>query len=157
MARKQRRSIATKTHDEIFGEMVEGLTHAIDIARGEADPSSYRVHVPKDMDVKSIRQKTGLSQKAFAGAFGFSAGSVRDWEQRRVMPDQAARAYLYVIGQKPDMVRETLAPIADTATALARKVTHGAAMKGRRSAAKPKRAVSHLLGQQGIRRPGDDR
>lgn len=111
MARKAKRIAAAKSHDEIFGEMVEGLTQAIRIARGEADRSSYRVHVPVEVDVKSIRRKTGLSQEAFAGAYGFSTGSVRDWEQHRVMPDQSTRAYLYVIGQKPDLVRETLVPL----------------------------------------------
>ena len=35
MARKARP--AAKTHDEIFASMVEGLDHAIGIARGEAD------------------------------------------------------------------------------------------------------------------------
>jgi putative transcriptional regulator len=118
MARKPQRTIKAKSHDEIFGDMVEGLTEAIGIARGEADPSTYRVHVPKDVDVKTIRAKTGLSQEAFARAYGFSTGSVRDWEQRRVMPDQGVRAYLYVIGRKPDMVKEMLAPIYETAKSI---------------------------------------
>lgn len=111
MAGKAKRITAAKSHDEIFGEMVEGLTDAISIARGEASRSSYRIHVPVEVDVKSIRRKTGLSQEAFAGAYGFSTGSVRDWEQHRVMPDQSTRAYLYVIGQKPDLVRKTLVPL----------------------------------------------
>jgi hypothetical protein len=58
--------------------------------------------------VKAVRSKTGLTQDGFANTFGFSTGSVRDWEQGRVQPDQAARAYLYVIGKKPEIVRETL-------------------------------------------------
>lgn len=99
-----------KAHNQIVAEMIEGAKQAVAIMRGEADPSTYRVHFG-EIDVREVRKKTGLTQDGFANTFGFSAGSVRDWEQRRVMPDQAARAYLYVIGQKPDMVRETLAPI----------------------------------------------
>jgi putative transcriptional regulator len=109
MARKARP--AAKTHDEIFASMVDGLDHAIGIAKGEADPATYRVHIPFDLDVKAVRQKTGLSQEAFAGAFGFSAGTVRDWEQRRRTPDQAARMYLWAIGQRPDTMREILGPL----------------------------------------------
>lgn len=112
-----------KTHDEIFASMVEGLDHAIGIARGEADPATYRVHVPVDVDVRAVRKRTGLSQEAFAGTFGFSPGTVRDWEQRRRMPDQAARMYLWAIGQRPDTMREILDPLTGRA---ARQVRPGA-------------------------------
>lgn len=91
----------TKSHDEIFGEMVTGLGEAISFVRGELDPSTYCAHVPSDVDVKAVRQKTGLSQDAFAVAYGLSAGTVRDWEQRRRAPDQAARMYLHAIGKDP--------------------------------------------------------
>lgn len=109
MARKARP--ASKTHDEIFASMVEGLDQAIAIAKGEADPSTYRVHVPLEVDVKGVRKRTGLSQEAFAGTFGFAPGTVRDWEQRRRTPDQAARMYLWAIGQRPDTMREILDPL----------------------------------------------
>ena len=117
MARKAR--AVTKMHDEIFASMVEGLENAISIARGEADPVTYRVHVAVDVDVKAVRKKTGLSQEAFAGAFGFSPGTVRDWEQKRRTPDQAARIYLWAIGQRPDTVREILDPLTGKAAAAA--------------------------------------
>ena len=35
-------------------------------------------------------------------------GTLRDWEQGCVEPDQAARAYLKVIAREPDTVREAL-------------------------------------------------
>jgi hypothetical protein len=35
---------------------------------------------------------------------------LRDWEQGRVEPDQAARAYLKVIVREPETVREALKP-----------------------------------------------
>lgn len=109
MARKSH--VRAKTHNEIFGEIVSGLCDAIDIMRGEADPATYRVHAPVDVDVKAVRKRTGLSQEAFAGTFGFSPGTVRDWEQRRRTPDQAARMYLWAIGQRPDTMREILGPL----------------------------------------------
>ena len=114
-ARKSR--IPKKTHDEIFASIVEGLDHAISIVRGEADPATYHVHVPVDVDVKAVRKRTGLSQEAFAGVFGFAPGTVRDWEQRRRTPDQAARMYLWAIGERPETMREILDPLTGKAAA----------------------------------------
>jgi len=49
-----------------------------------------------------------LSQEAFALRFGFSAAAVRDWEQHRRQPEQAARVLLLVIAHNPDAVSEAL-------------------------------------------------
>ncbi|HEY8697721.1 MAG TPA: helix-turn-helix domain-containing protein [Rhizomicrobium sp.] len=148
MARKARP--AAKTHDEIFASMVEGLDHAIGIARGEADPVTYRVHVPFEVDVKAVRRKTGLSQEAFAGAFGFSAGTVRDWEQKRRAPDQAARMYLWAIGQRPDTMREILDPLTGKPAATIRPSRSSSARSAECTVAsrnatpqRPKRASRH--------------
>ena len=108
MARKARNTSA-RTRDQIFGEMVEGLGEAISIAKGEADPATYRVHAPGDIDVRAVREKTGLSQDAFAGAYGLAPGTVRDWEQRRRAPDQAARMYLHAIQKDPKGVYAIIA------------------------------------------------
>src|SRR6267142_7161655 len=85
-----------------------GLVEALAIARGEADPSTYRIHVPDEVDVKAIRKKFGMTQNAFAQRFGFSMARLRDWEQGRSHPDGALRAYLLVIDRRPDAVREAL-------------------------------------------------
>ncbi len=54
--------------------------------------------------VKRIRWQLGLSQTEFAEAFRIPAGTLRDWEQHRREPDQAARAYLQVIARNPEAV-----------------------------------------------------
>lgn len=90
--------------------LVQAATEARSIARGEADPSTYRVHVPADVDVAKIRYALRMTQAEFAGTFGFPPGTVRDWEQGRRCPDTAARAYLLVIDRNPDAVRKALAP-----------------------------------------------
>lgn len=64
--------------------------------------------VPDFVNVRAIRRRTGLTQAAFAAAFGFSAASLRGWEQGRRQPDTAARAFLLVIDRKPEAVREAL-------------------------------------------------
>jgi putative transcriptional regulator len=58
---------------------------------------------------KHVRWAIGLSQAEFAERFRIPVGTLRDWEQGRVEPDQAARAYLQVIACDPDAVREALA------------------------------------------------
>jgi putative transcriptional regulator len=57
---------------------------------------------------KVIRQAQDMSQEEFASTFGIPIGTLRDWEQGRAEPDQAARAYLKVIARNPKAVREAL-------------------------------------------------
>ena len=76
-------------------------------ARGEMT-KGFVAHVPGSVDVKAIRTKLGLSQDSFALRFGFSPASVRDWEQHRRQPEQAARVLLLVIDRNPEVVYATL-------------------------------------------------
>jgi putative transcriptional regulator len=91
-----------------FDKIAAGLCDAIAIAKGEADPSTYRVHVPSDVDVKSLRRRLGLSQEEFAQRYSFTCARVRDWEQGRSKPDGAVRAYLIVIDREPEAVARAL-------------------------------------------------
>jgi putative transcriptional regulator len=92
-----------------FDKIAEGLADAIAIARGEADPATYRVHAPTDVDVAKIRQSMGLTREAFALRFGLPLGTVRDWEQHKRKPDGAARVLLTVIDREPEAVTRALA------------------------------------------------
>lgn len=103
-----------------FDKIAAGLQDAVAIAQGKADPESYVVHVPADIDVSAIRARTGLTQKAFAGRFGFSLATLRDWEQRRSNPDQTSRAYLTVIDRDPASVERALRPTKKPRTRSAR-------------------------------------
>jgi putative transcriptional regulator len=60
--------------------------------------------------VKIIRRALGISQEDFAARYQIPIGTLRDWEQGRVAPDQAARAYLTVIARDPEAVRKALNP-----------------------------------------------
>jgi putative transcriptional regulator len=60
--------------------------------------------------VKIIRRALGISQEDFAARYRIPIGTLRDWEQGRVAPDQAARAYLTVIARDPEAVRRALNP-----------------------------------------------
>ena len=61
-----------------------------------------------EVDVREIRGKLKLTQDAFAKAFGFAVGTVRDWEQGRAAPEAAARSLLMVIAFRPAVVKEAL-------------------------------------------------
>ena len=82
-----------------FDKIADGLNEAIDIARGETKPA--RLHVPSELDVRSIRRKTGLPQEDFAREYGFTIEQIRSWEQGRNRPLGGVRAYLMMIGADP--------------------------------------------------------
>jgi len=42
-----------------FNKIMAGMEDALAFAKGEADKSQYRIRVPADVDVKSIRKKVG--------------------------------------------------------------------------------------------------
>lgn len=86
--------------------LLRGAEQALAYAKGARD--GYVVHVPDEIDVAKIRKAMKLSQREFAGRFGFAVDAVQNWEQRRRVPDGAARAYLQVIAREPDAVRRAL-------------------------------------------------
>lgn len=66
------------------------------------------VNCPPEIEVRSIRQKLGLSQSQFAARFGFTPATVRNWEQGRTQPDGPARVLLAVIAHHPEAVEDAL-------------------------------------------------
>ena len=57
---------------------------------------------------KHVRFKLRLSQDDFARRFGIPVGTLRDWEQHRSKPDQAAESFLKVIAANPKAVEKAL-------------------------------------------------
>ena len=89
--------------------LVAGLNEALAHARGEIELPSYAVTVPEQVDVAKLRQRLGLSQAAFARAFGLEVTALHAWEQGRRRPDRAARVLLAVIAKEPEAVLRALA------------------------------------------------
>ncbi len=58
--------------------------------------------------VKALRERLGMTQAAFAEAFHLPVTTLRDWEQRRSVPDAPARALLLAIERDPIHMRELL-------------------------------------------------
>ena len=90
--------------------LIKAAKEARTIARGKADPKSFRVHMPADIDVASIRKRLGLSQNEFSARFGIPPGTLRDWEQGRKKPEGPARVLLMVIAKDPKAVTRALEP-----------------------------------------------
>ena len=88
--------------NKAFEEISAGLDDAIKHARGEK--SKVIVHKPETIDVKAIREKTGLSQQGFCAAFGVSLGTLRHWEQGLRSPRGPARVLLKVVDRDPEAV-----------------------------------------------------
>ena len=91
--------------------LIRSVKQAIAWAGGEDVPvrvtmvSVERVPI---IDVRSVRQKLGLSQARFAARFGFTPATIRNWEQGRTQPDGPARVLLAVIAHHPDAVEDAL-------------------------------------------------
>ena len=85
-----------------FTEIKDGLKDAIVHAKGKKTKAKeYRM---EPMDVRSIREKTGMSQQRFCATFGISVGTLRHWEQGLRAPQGAARVLLKVVDHNPRAV-----------------------------------------------------
>jgi putative transcriptional regulator len=82
---------------EIGAEILEGIRQ---LKHGE---SGRVVNVP---GVRSIREKTGLSQAKFAALLGVSVRTLQDWEQQRRAPSGAARTLLLIANRNPSALLE---------------------------------------------------
>lgn len=71
-----------------FGKIMAGLEDAIAYVEGDTS----RARVVAGPDVKAIRKASGKSQGQFAKTYHLPVGTIRDWEQRRRVPDAPARA-----------------------------------------------------------------
>jgi putative transcriptional regulator len=88
--------------------LIAAAEEALAIARGEADPSTYRVHIPDAIDTRAIRRTLKLTQKQFAARYHIPVATLRDWEQGRRLPDAPARALIAAIREEPEAVRRAL-------------------------------------------------
>lgn len=82
---------------DIGTEILDGIRQ---LKRGE---SGRVISIP---DVKSIREKTDLSQSKFAALLGVSIRTLQDWEQHRRAPSGAAKTLLLIADRNPRALLE---------------------------------------------------
>ncbi len=99
------------------GELTPGriwrITKRLDgtYERVQLDPHEYRLRQAAKRQAADeplalrVRRQMGVSQDQFAALFGISAGTLRNWEQKRRQPTGAAALLLRVAARHPDLVR----------------------------------------------------
>ena len=102
--------MAKKRFNKTESSILKSLNEAVRWASGEDVPGVKVTHVrvPARLDVKSIRKRLGMSQTEFARHFGFSASTLRNWEQGTRRPETTARILLTIIKHEPGIVRRVL-------------------------------------------------
>lgn len=86
-----------------FASIKRGLEQAIRHRKGRR-VARLRLHVPPQVDVKSVRERTGLTQEQFAATFAIGLGALRHWERGDRKPRGAALVLLSVIAKDPEAV-----------------------------------------------------
>ena len=87
--------------------ILKSAKQALAFAEG-AENHGCTVHIPKNLDVRRIRQKLDMTQRGFADYFGVNLRTVQDWEQGRRVPSGASRNFLLVIDREPEAVHRAL-------------------------------------------------
>jgi len=86
--------------------VIASAKQALAFAKGETQAGV--AHIPDEIEMARIRKKIHMSQSHFAAYIGVSVRTIQEWEQGRVVPSGAARAFLTVIDREPDAVRRAL-------------------------------------------------
>jgi putative transcriptional regulator len=92
----------------MFEDLMTGLNEVDAFLGGET--TRYKVNLPAEVDVKSIRKRLKMTQARFSDTFGFSLDAVKHWEGGRRTPESSARAFLTVIARNPGAVIAALHP-----------------------------------------------
>ncbi len=96
---------------------VEKIAQAIEADAGEALPDlrqalteakagEGRVTTPTQLLVRQARERSGLTQAAFAERIDTPVATLRDWEQGRFAPPGGVLCLLRLISAHPELTRE---------------------------------------------------
>ena len=91
---------------KLFAELMESVTQAGGIARGEIPAS--RTFMVGERDVKAIRENLRLSQSEFANLIRVNVRTLQNWEQRRRRPTGPAAALLQIVANAPETALQAL-------------------------------------------------
>lgn len=94
---------------KVFESIECGINEVIEHAHGQPVGRSVKVTVKPvgsydAQTIKSIRQKTGMSQKMFAASLGVSSKTIEAWERGRNQPEGAARRLLEIVDSDPQIL-----------------------------------------------------
>jgi len=90
-----------KTKNTLGEELVGSIKEAL-----EAKEKGRLVR-PK-VNVAEIRKELGLTQKEFSHIYHIKLETLRNWEQRKRIPDITSLAYLTCIAKRPNVIQSIL-------------------------------------------------
>jgi putative transcriptional regulator len=96
-----------KTYPDYETRLATALAQAAEMLE-HPDRHDRRTFERPAVDVAAIRNRHGMTQQAFADAFGIPVGTLRNWEQGRRSPEGPARLLLAIIDRRPDVAAEVL-------------------------------------------------
>jgi len=85
--------------NDLYESIKLGMEEAI--AHSKGDQGQAQVYRPSEVNVKAVRQKTGLSQDRFAATFGISVATLRHWERGDRKPHGPALVLLNAADNDP--------------------------------------------------------
>ncbi|MBA4141871.1 MAG: helix-turn-helix domain-containing protein [Nitrosospira sp.] len=91
---------------KISGKTVKAMEDVLTFESGQQHGGRLTRVKAGDVNVKVIREGLKLSQEKFAERFGFSLGTLKNWEQGRRVPEEAARILLCLIESQPKLVEK---------------------------------------------------
>ena len=91
---------------ELFESIKRGMEEAIAHSKGEK--GDVRLFIPEQVDVRQVRERTGLTQNHFAATFGISLGTLRHWERGDRKPHGPALVLLNAVNNAPDVLMRIL-------------------------------------------------
>ena len=93
---------------DLYAQIKEGLNEMVAIEKGEREPA--RVHrFFTSEEIKALRERAGVSQRAFAAMLGVSNRTLQDWEQGRRTPTGPAMNLLRLYEAMPEATTKVLA------------------------------------------------
>lgn len=92
--------------DELFAELVASVKEGGQILRGEKEAA--RTFYYDRLDILRIREKYNLTQEQFATMLGISVRTLRNWEQRRRVPEGPAMVLLRVADKNPQAILDVV-------------------------------------------------
>ena len=100
-----------KTDWTEFDLMTDEEAHAAALSDPDCPPSTPEqlARTRRVVDVRMIRERSGLTQEQFARRFGLRLEMLQGWEDKSLTPDAAAVTLLRVIWAEPDAVRRVVA------------------------------------------------
>lgn len=91
---------------KLFDDLVASVKEAGQIKRGKRKATrAYRIEA---LDVKAIREQTGLTQARFALLVGVSVKTLQNWEQGRRCPRGPAASLLRIVRSDPRIALKAL-------------------------------------------------